>query len=127
MSELQRDIIERLLKEKGKTKRELAKQLGMKENSINRALDNPKISVSKLEIAANFLEVEIQDLLPKKELPALEPEGEYRTLNPSEVSSQLTINNLSEALKRNSKTIDNLVRIIADNFPEKKIADETIS
>jgi len=126
MSELQRDIIERLLKEKGKTKRELAKQLGMKENSINRALDNPKISVSKLEIAANFLEVEIQDLLPKKELPALEPEGEYRTLNPSDVSSQMTISNLSEALKRNSKTIDNLVRIIADNFPEKKSADETI-
>jgi len=119
MAELQKDIIERLLKEKGITKRELAKGLGIRENSINRALKNPKISISKLRIIANILKVEIQDLLPEEELSLLESEGEFRTLNPLEVANQLTISNLSEALKRSSKSIDNLVRIIAENFPEK--------
>jgi len=127
MAELQKNIIERLLKEKGITKRELAKELGIKENSINRTLKNPKISLAKLAVIADMLEVDIQDLLPKKELSILEPEGEFRTLNPLDVSTQMTISNLSEALKRNSNTIDNLVRIIAENFPDKRNFNENIS
>jgi len=118
MSDEQKNIIEKLLKEKGITKRELAKRLGIKENSINRTLKNPSISLSKLGIIADILEVDIYDLLPKKEM-AQEPESEFRRLNPFDTSNQLTINNLSEAMNRNSKTIEKLVRIISDNFPEK--------
>ena len=45
MSELQKNIIENLLKAKGKTKRDLAKLLNIKENSINRTLKNKNISI----------------------------------------------------------------------------------
>jgi len=120
MSELQKNIIESLLKEKRKTKRDLAKILDIKENSINRTLKNPSISLLKLGAIANFLEVDIIDLLPKKET-VHEPEEEYQRLNPLDASNQLTINNLSEALNRNSKTIENLVRIISENYPEKNL------
>ena len=67
MSEFQKNIIESLLKEKKKTKRELAKILNIKENSINRLLISPSITLSKLGIIAGFLDVDIIDLLPKKE------------------------------------------------------------
>ena len=120
MSELQKNIIEGLLKEKKKTKRELAKLLGITENSINRTLKNPSISLLKLGTIADFLEVNVTDLLPKKE-PLHDPgEGEYRRIDPTDTTNQLTINNLSEALSRSSKTIENLVRIIAEHYPEKE-------
>jgi len=117
MSELQ-SIVENLLKEKGKTKRDLAKMLKVKENSINRTLKNPNIKLSKLSIIAVFLEVEIIDLLPKKN-SLREPDEEYQRINPFDVTNQLTINNLSEALNRNSKTIENLTQIIAVNYSDK--------
>jgi len=123
MVEEQKNIIEKLLKEKGITKRELAKKLGIKENSINRTLKNPKISLSKLGIIAATLEVDIEDLLPKREIANELPVDEFRKISPVEVSSQMTIGNLSEALNRSSKAIDNLVRIIAENFPDKKSSD----
>ena len=122
MSEEQKNIIEKLLKERGITKRELAKKLGIKENSINRTLKNSSISLSKLGTIAETLDVDIEDLLPKRE-GIHDPDsddGEYRNSNPSDVSNQVAINHLSEALNRSSKAIDNLVRIIADNFPDKK-------
>jgi len=120
MSEFQKSIIESLLKEKKKTKRELAKLLGITENSINRTLKNPSISLSKLGVIAGFLEVDVTDLLPKKE-PLHDPgEGEFKRNDPTDTTNQLTINNLSEALSRNSKTIENLVRIISEHYPEKK-------
>ena len=118
MSELQKNIIENLLKEKKKTKRELAKLLGIQENSINRTLKNSNITISKLGIIANFLEVDIIDLLSKKE-PALESEGEYQRVYPLDATNQLTINSLSEALNRSSKIIENLVQIIAENYSTK--------
>jgi len=121
MSEEQKNNIELLLKEKGITKRELAKKLGIQENSINRTLKNPKISLDKLGVIANVLEVEIYDLLPKRETSHDSAVGEFRQLNSSDVSNQLTINNLSEAMNRNSKTIEKLVRIIADNFPDNNL------
>jgi len=121
MAELQKNIVETLLKEKGITKRELAKKLSIKENSINRTLKNPKISLDKLGIIADTLEVDICDLFVKKETSLLEPEGEFRALNPLDASNLLTISNLSEAMNRNSKTIEKLVRIIAENFPEKNL------
>jgi len=121
MSELQKNIIETHLKEKGITKRELAKNLGINENSINRTLKNPKISLEKLTTIAGTLDVDLQDLFPKKEMSLQESEGEFRALNPLDASNQLTIGNLSEAMNRNSKTIEKLVRIIAENFPEKNL------
>ena len=119
MSECQKNIIENLLKEKGKTKRELAKLLNIKENSMNRTLKNSNISISKLGIIARFLDVDIIDLLPKKE-PLQDSGVEYQRINPFDASNQLTINSLSEALNRSTKTVDNLVQIIAKHFPEVK-------
>ena len=115
MSEFQKNIIENYLKEKKKTKRELAKLLDIKENSINRTLKNSNISISKLGMIAGFLEVDITDLLPKRE--SLNDSGEeYQKLNPFEASNKLTINNLSDAVNRNSKTIEQLVQIIAKHY-----------
>ena len=119
--------IERLLKETKKTKRDLAKSLEVKENSINRTLKNSNISLSKVEIIADFFGVDIIELLPKKENNTIqEIQGEYKQTNRSDVSIQLAINNLSEALKRNSITIDSLVQIISENFPDKKNSIENI-
>ena len=119
MSELQKNIIENLLKEKRKTKRDLAKLLNIKENSINRTLKNSNISLGKLGKIAGFLEVDIIDLLPKKET-LHEQEGEYQRIDPLDATNQLTISSLSEALNRNSKTIEHLVKIIAEHYPNKK-------
>jgi len=119
MSEEQKKIIEELLKERRITKRALAKELGIKENSINRTLKNPSIALSKLGTIADILNVDIHDLLPKKET-AQEAGDEFQQINLQD-SNQLTISNLSEALNRSSKTIESLVRIISENYPEKKL------
>ena len=121
MSYLQKNSIEKLLKEKKKTKRDLAKLLNIKENSINRLLKNSNITLPKLGIIADFLEIDLIDLLPVKER-VHDLEEEYQRTDPMDtvdISDQLTINNLSEALNRNSKTIENLVRIIAENYPQR--------
>ena len=131
MTELQKNIIENLLKEKRKSKRDLAKFLDIKENSINRTLKNPNISISKLEKIAEFLEIEVNDLLSKKISSSVQDSlGKYK-LYTDEVNSQATtIANLSEILKINSRTIEmmaqtekenskniaNLVNFIADKY-----------
>ena len=68
---------------------------------------------------ANFLEVNIIDLLPREE-HAYDLGEDYLNVDSMEATDQLTINNLSEALKRSSKSIESLVQIIANNLPEKK-------
>jgi len=118
MSELQKNTIESLLKEKKRTKRDLAKLLDIKENSINRLLKSSNITLLKLGIIADFLEVDIVDLLPKKE-SAQDLLEDYQRIDSSEMTNQLAITNLSEALNRNSKTIENLIRFISENFPER--------
>ena len=118
MSDLQKTIIDTLLKEKKKTKRDLAKLLNIKENSINRLLKSSNITISKLGIIAGYLDVDIIDLLPKKE-SVHDLQEEYHPGDSIDAANQLTISNLSEALNRNSKAIENLVRIISENFPEK--------
>ena len=119
MSESQKNIIENLLKEKRKTKRELSKLLDIKENSINRTLKNSNISILKLRKIAEFLGVDLIDLLPKKE--SLQDSGDdYHKINPLDSSKQVTINNLSEALNRSTKTVEQLVQIIAKNYPDNK-------
>ena len=119
MSEIQKNIIESFLKEKKKTKRDLAKLLDIKENSVNRTLKNSNISISKLGIIANYLGVDIIDLLPRKE-PLQEPGHEYQRINPLDASNQITLNSLSEALNRSTKTVEQLVQIIAERYPDKK-------
>jgi len=119
MFESQISIIEKYLKKQGKTKRDLAKFLDIKENSINRTLRNPNLTIKKLGLIAEFLEVDINDLLPRRETVS-DSFDEYQKANSLEASNQISITNLSEALNRNSKTIDNLVMIIAENFSHKK-------
>ncbi|MDR2622627.1 MAG: helix-turn-helix transcriptional regulator [Dysgonamonadaceae bacterium] len=114
MSDLQKNIVERLLKEQKKTKRDLAGVLKIKENSINRTLKSPNISIRKLEKIAEFFDVGIQELLFNKR-DAGEQQIEYNGADLREKVNQITIDNLSEALNRSTKTIENLVKIIADN------------
>ena len=63
MSESQKNNIEKLLKQKNKSKRELAAFLDVHENGINRILDNRNISLKRLEEIAEFLAVDISVLL----------------------------------------------------------------
>ena len=114
MSDLQKNIIERFLKEQKKTKRDLANFLKIKENSINRTLKNPNISIRKLEKIAEFLDVEIQELLFENRVSE-GSKNEFKSTDIKEKENQMTISNLSEALNRSSKTIESLVKIIADN------------
>ena len=130
MSEQQKNIIEHLLREKRKSKRDLAAFLDIKENSINRTLKNSNISVSKLEKIAEFLEVEISDLLAKRTVSSIQDSpGEYR-LSVNNINEQTTIANFSEILKINSRTIEimaetekehsksiaNLVSLVTDKY-----------
>ncbi|GHT62309.1 hypothetical protein FACS189451_06340 [Bacteroidia bacterium] len=114
MSDLQKDIIERSLKTQKKTKRELAKFLNIKENSINRTLKNPNISMLKLERIAEFLDIDMQELIFGRN-SFEEPKDELKSTNLKEKENRMTISNLSEALNRSTKTIENLVQIIAGN------------
>ena len=122
MSELQKEIIEKLLKEKKKRKRDLAKYLNIKENSINRTLKNPNISISRLKKIAEFVGKEVRDLIPEETSSSStqEPTGEYR-LQVNEMNEQATISNLSEILKINSRTIEIMAETEKEN--SKSIAN----
>ena len=65
MTTYQKNIISRLLKEKGKTKRELAAFLDIHENGINRLIGNNKISMERLEQIARFLDMNLKTLFNK--------------------------------------------------------------
>ncbi|MDR0540633.1 MAG: helix-turn-helix domain-containing protein [Dysgonamonadaceae bacterium] len=65
MSDFQKNIISRLLKENGKTKRELAAFLDIHENGINRLIGNNKISMERLEQISQFLNMNIKVLFDK--------------------------------------------------------------
>ena len=112
MSDFQKNIVEKLLKEQRKTKRELAAFLKIKENSINRTLKNPNISIRKLERVAEFLGIEMQELLFGKKVAEESNKGFKGS---AMTEDPMTISNLSEALNRSSKTIESLVKIIANN------------
>jgi transcriptional regulator with XRE-family HTH domain len=134
MSEIQKNIIDKLLKEKKKTKRELAKFLNIKENSISRTLKNPNISIGKLEKIAEFLEIELSDIIGLKSASIMQEEkGEYKSLKNKNTEDAL--NNLSEVIKiqgrtiemmaetekANNKNIENLVKLLTDKYsiPDK--------
>jgi DNA-binding Xre family transcriptional regulator len=118
MIETLKNNVEKLLKEQRKTKRDLAKLLKIKENSVNRTLTNPSIALSKVGIIADFLEVEIYDLLPKKE-PAHENMAEYLKTNPLDAANQTAVDKLSDSVHR-------LVQFITENLSEKKNLNENI-
>ncbi|GHT03529.1 hypothetical protein FACS189440_12570 [Bacteroidia bacterium] len=65
MSDTQKNTISKLLKEKGKTKRELAVFLDIHENGINRLIGNSKISMERLEQIAHFLDMDMKILFDK--------------------------------------------------------------
>jgi len=65
MTTYQKNVISRLLKEKGKTKRELAAFLDIHENGINRLIGNNKISMERLEQIARFLDMNVKALFDK--------------------------------------------------------------
>lgn len=130
MVESQKDLIEKILKEKNKSKRELAAFLGINENSINRTLRNKNIAISKLNKIANFLEVELSELLPPAAEKATDPRSTYMLTAGSFVVSENIVEKLSEALlagnrtneimaenqKTQNQTINNLVRFITEKL-----------
>ncbi|MDR0798749.1 MAG: helix-turn-helix domain-containing protein [Dysgonamonadaceae bacterium] len=132
MSELQKNIIERLLKEQKKTKRDLAQRLGIKENSINRTLRNSNISIRKLEQIAEFLDIEVNELILKKHANMAEEHSEAYVVRVDDLQANKTIYNLSEVIKINSRTIEkmaetgeqqsknieNLVKLISEKYLE---------
>jgi DNA-binding Xre family transcriptional regulator len=63
MSEIQKNNFTQLLKEKGKSKRELANFLEIHENGINRMLSNPDIRLKRLEKIADFLDIDVSILI----------------------------------------------------------------
>jgi transcriptional regulator with XRE-family HTH domain len=78
MSDFQKNIISRLLKVNGKTKRELAAYLDIHENGINRLIGNKKISMERLDQIASFLNMNVKVLFdkiyPQPELEEIVPE-----------------------------------------------------
>jgi hypothetical protein len=88
-------------------------------------LKNSNISLLKLGKIADFLDVDIVKLLPRKET-VRESEKEYISINSIDTSNQLTIRDLSDALKRNSKTIENLVQIISESNANKPHTDKEV-
>jgi DNA-binding Xre family transcriptional regulator len=134
MSESQKNIIDRLLKEKKKSKKELADFLKIKENSISRTLKNPNITMGKLGKIAEFLDLEVSDLIEMKNASTLQEEkGEYISLKNKNKEGVLnkfseliqtqgrTIEIMAETEKTNSKSIENLVKLLADKYidPER--------
>ena len=113
----QKEIIERILKQKNKKKRELASYLEITENSINRMLRNNNIGIGKLQKIAKFLEVDFVDILPKEDL--IDSGINYQS-NPNVfLASENVMERLSEALlagnrtnETQSKTIESLVKIL---------------
>jgi transcriptional regulator with XRE-family HTH domain len=78
MPDFQRNIISRLLKANGKTKRELASFLNIHENGINRLIANKKISMERLGQIAAFLNMDVKALFDRI-YP--QPEGEENILS----------------------------------------------
>jgi DNA-binding Xre family transcriptional regulator len=124
MSELQKNNITKLLKEKGKSKRELAHFLEIHENGINRMLSNPDIRLKRLEQIAKFLDIDVSILIkvvysskPRAvpaetdfsldEIPDFNL-SEYDRVNDSEINEELVLK-LSELIK-GQKIIGDMLR-----------------
>jgi transcriptional regulator with XRE-family HTH domain len=113
MPETQKNIISQLLKEKGKSKRELAAFLDIHENGINRLIGNRKISMERLEQIAQFLEMNMKVLFdkvyPKSESELLLQEaklGNLRVEDKTYDDVEEIILLLSEVIKGQKKITD---------------------
>ena len=116
--ENQKEAIERMLRQKGKKKREMAAYLDITENSINRMLRNSNIGVGKLQKIADFLGVELIELLPSTAFS----EENCRLQPDQSVINGNVVEKLSEALlasnrtnESQSKTIEKLVNTLDEN------------
>ncbi|MDR0834930.1 MAG: helix-turn-helix domain-containing protein [Candidatus Symbiothrix sp.] len=63
ISKIQLNNFNRLLMEKGLTKRQLAEHIGVHENGMNRILSSPDIKLKRLTPIAEFLDMEVSALL----------------------------------------------------------------
>jgi Helix-turn-helix. len=115
--ESQKEAIERMLKQKGKKKRELAVYLEITENSINRMLRNNNIGMGKLQKIADFLGVDLVEILPRKLLG----EDSYQFPSNTFMVNENIMERLSEALlagnrtnESQSRTIESLVKILEE-------------
>jgi transcriptional regulator with XRE-family HTH domain len=121
MSDFQKNIISRLLKVNGKTKRELAAYLNIHENGINRLIGNKKISMERLDQIASFLNMNVKVLFdkiypqPEQEDGALEKDKvrndaeEIIVLLSEVVMGQRTIKELEEANAAKLLEVMNLI------------------
>lgn len=128
MSVQQLNIINQILKEKKKRKKDLAAFLEIEPSSLNRSLKNPNISIQKLKQIASFLEVEESDLLSdvafsndsSGSYPQLETEVNKKTnlsnweiLIDSVNTQARTLEILAEAENRNSKNLEALIQLFS--------------
>jgi plasmid maintenance system antidote protein VapI len=112
MSEIQKNIIEGLLKEKQKTKRELAEFLTINESSINRTIKNPDISNSKLKKVAEFLTMDFMDLFQMINSCSLqESPGEYQLIDKAKKENPLTLTELKALVRKQEKTIKTMAKM----------------
>jgi transcriptional regulator with XRE-family HTH domain len=124
MLESQKQIITQLLKEKGKSKRELAVYLGIHENGINRVIGNQKIKKDRLEAIAAFLGMDSWELLHKiYPEPASSEDSGYLSVHESPLApSEEIILLLSDVIRgqkqisemeiRNSERLAELMRLL---------------
>ena len=105
MTTYQKNTISHLLKERGKTKRELAAFLDIHENGINRLIGNNKISMERLEQIARFLDMNLKVLFDKVyPCPAESSEEVMKVRDKSYSETEEIILLLSEIIK-GQKTI----------------------
>jgi transcriptional regulator with XRE-family HTH domain len=121
MSDFQKNIISRLLKENGKTKRELAAFLDIHENGINRLIGNNKISMERLDQIASFLNMNAKVLFDKiyPHVAVQEPASDVqiRVKDKSYSDAEEIILLLSEVVK-GQKTIKDLEEKNAEKLLE---------
>ena len=115
MTTYQKNTISRLLKEKGKTKRELAAFLNIHENGINRLISNKKISMERLEQIARFLDMSMKVLFDKIYPQAVESSEEIMEVRDRSYSETEEIILLLSEIIKGQKTI----KTIEENNAEK--------
>lgn len=122
--ERQKEAIERMLKLKGKKKRELAAYLEISENSINRMLRNNNIRMGRLQKIAEFLDVDLAEILPPKMID--DSKESYYARPDMLMINENIVEKLSDALlagnrtnESQSRTIESLVKVLEEKISRK--------
>lgn len=108
--ESQKDAIERLMKQKNKKKRDLAAYMGITENSVNRMLRNSNIAMSKLQKIAEFLGVDLMEILSQEDVA--DSANDLYTQPNVVVLSENIIEKLTDALLAGNRTNESQGKII---------------